>query len=162
MRKHNRKSNLDEMQEQTLLKIESKGMWLTFYGLAIALIVQILIGGENMGTSVLGESILLLILSLYLCISCLRHGIWDRHLRPTPKTNVLTSALAAILIGIAVSVRSYLNYHAAIGSICVFLFCAGFTFIGCFAAVTACSKLYEKKKAKLEAEESNTEETDTE
>lgn len=155
MRKHNRKSNLDEMQEQTLLKIESRGMWIIFYGLALAIAVQILIGGEHMPTAIISESILLLILSLYISISCLRHGIWDRRLRPTLKTNVLTSALAGILLGTVVSVRSYLNYHAAIGSICVFLLCAGLTFAGCFAAVTACSKLYEKKNAKLETEEND-------
>ncbi len=45
MRKHNSKNNLDEMQEQTLLKIESRGMWIAFYGLVISLVVHLLIGG---------------------------------------------------------------------------------------------------------------------
>lgn len=153
MRKQNSKNNLDEMQEQTLLKIESRGMWIAFYGLVLSLLVRVLIGGEQVGRSILGESILLLILSLYIVISCLRHGIWDRKLRPTPKTNLILSVAAGVAVGIAVSVRSYLNYHAAIGSAAVFLFCAGMTFVLCFIAMTACAKLYEKKKSKLEAEE---------
>lgn len=153
MRKHNIKNNLDEMQEQTLLKIESRGMWLAFYGLVLSLLVHVLIGGEQVGRSILGESILLLILSLYIAISCLRHGIWDRKLRPTPKTNLILSVAAGAIVGIAMGVRSYLNYHAAIGSVCVFLFCAGMTFVLCFISMTACAKLYEKKKAKLEDEE---------
>lgn len=153
MRKQNSKNNLDEMQEQTLLKIESRGMWIAFYGLVLSLLVRVLIGGEQVGRSILGESILLLILSLYIAISCLRHGIWDRKLRPTPKTNLILSVAAGVAVGIAVSVRSYLNYHAAIGSAAVFLFCAGMTFVLCFIAMTACAKLYEKKKSKLEAEE---------
>lgn len=153
MRKQNSKNNLDEMQEQTLLKIESRGMWIAFYGLVLSLLVRVLIGGEQVGRSILGESILLLILSLYIAISCLRHGIWDRKLRPTPKTNLILSVAAGVAVGIAVSVRSYLNYHAAIGSAAVFLFCAGMTFVLCFIAMTACAKLYEKTKSKLEAEE---------
>lgn len=153
MRKQNSKNNLDEMQEQTLLKIESRGMWIAFYGLVLSLLVHVLIDGEQVGRSILGESILLLILSLYIAISCLRHGIWDRKLRPTPKTNLILSVAAGVAVGIAVSVRSYLNYHAAIGSVAVFLFCAGMTFVLCFIAMTACAKLYEKKKSKLEAEE---------
>lgn len=153
MRKQNSKSNLDEMQEQTLLKIESRGMWIAFYGLVLAIVAQVIIGGEQMGTAIFCESVLLLILSLYICIFCLRHGIWDRRLRPTPKTNLILSVAAGVAVGIAVSVRSYLNYHAAIGSAAVFLFCAGMTFVMCFIAITACAKLYEKKKSKLEAEE---------
>ena len=35
-----RKNNLDEMQEQELLKIEHNGCWLAFWGLLISMIVQ--------------------------------------------------------------------------------------------------------------------------
>ena len=35
-----RKSNLDEMQEQELLKIEHNGCWLAFWGLLIVMIIQ--------------------------------------------------------------------------------------------------------------------------
>ncbi len=51
MRKQNSKNNLDEMQEQTLLKIESRGMWIAFYGLVLSLLVHVLIGGEQVGRS---------------------------------------------------------------------------------------------------------------
>ena len=95
MRKHNSKNNLDEMQEQTLLKIESRGMWIAFYGLVISLVVHLLIGGEQVTFAIVGESILLMILSLYISFSCLRHGIWDRRLRPTPKTNTVISAVGS-------------------------------------------------------------------
>lgn len=157
MRKHNSKNNLDEMQEQTLLKIESRGMWIAFYGLVISLVVHLLIGGEQVTFAIVGESILLMILSLYISFSCLRHGIWDRRLRPTPKTNTVISAVASVVAGIAMGVRSYLNYHAAVGSVCVFLLCTGMTFALCFAALTACSKIYEKRQARLESEEKDSE-----
>ncbi len=156
MRKRSVKNNLDEMQEQTLLKIESRGMWIPFYGLVLSIVAQVLIGSEQMGNAILGESVLLLILSLYVVISCLRHGIWDRRLRPTPKTNTVVSAVAGAVVGIAMGIRSYFDYHAAVGSVGVFLFCAGFTFALCFAALSVCAKLYEKKQAQLETEDSDT------
>ena len=34
-----RKNNLDEQQEQKLLKIKSRGFWLAFWGLLIGLVV---------------------------------------------------------------------------------------------------------------------------
>ena len=37
------KNNLDEMQEQKLLKIEHNGMWFALWGLIIAIIVQLFI-----------------------------------------------------------------------------------------------------------------------
>lgn len=35
-----RKSNLDEQQERKLLEIESRGCWLAFWGLLLALLVD--------------------------------------------------------------------------------------------------------------------------
>ena len=40
-----RKNNLDEMQEQKLLHIESKGYWLAFWGLGVSLIIQLIFSG---------------------------------------------------------------------------------------------------------------------
>lgn len=35
-----KKSNLDEMQEQELLKVEYNGCWIAFWGLLAAIIIQ--------------------------------------------------------------------------------------------------------------------------
>lgn len=153
MRKHSKKNNLDEMQEQTLLKIEARGMWIAFYGLLLLMLVQVLINGRQLAASFMGEGILLFVLSVYIVASCLRHGIWDRRLRPTPKTNTVLSAITGAAVGVVMGVRSYLDWHAAVGSVAVFIFCAGMTFVLCYGAMTVCSKLYEKKKTKLESEE---------
>ena len=74
-----KKSNLDEMQEQELLKIEHKGCWLAFWGLLAAMAIQMVM--RVPGRQVLGEWIVFMVLCLYLCIACLRKGIWDRHLK---------------------------------------------------------------------------------
>ena len=42
-----KKNNLDEMQEQKLLKIEHNGCWLAFWGLFIVLIAQFIFYGPG-------------------------------------------------------------------------------------------------------------------
>ena len=39
-----KKSNLDEMQEQKLLKIEHNGFWFAFFGLFAAIMIQLALG----------------------------------------------------------------------------------------------------------------------
>ena len=41
------KSNLDELQELKLLKIEHNGCWLAFWGLLAVILTQIAIGNET-------------------------------------------------------------------------------------------------------------------
>ena len=89
MKWFNRKNNLDEMQELKLLKIESRGFWIGFIGLAVAMAVQaFLYGAESIGNMMSGEFIVFLCMGLYLIGSCLRNGIWDRHLKATPSVNI--------------------------------------------------------------------------
>lgn len=145
------KNDLDEMQEQTLLKIESRGFWLAFYGLTIAILIQVFIG--NAPTLIAGESVLLLILSGYVCGACLRNGIWSRGLKANPQTNAIVSAVAGLIVGIFWAVRSYLNYQNPIGSAAVFVFCAGMTFAAAFAILSFASAVYKKKKQTLESED---------
>ena len=89
-----KKSNLDEMQEQALLKIEHNGCWLAFWGLLAAIALQMVM--RVPGRQMLGEWIVFMSLSLYIVIACLRKGIWDRHLKANRKTNLIVSLLAAV------------------------------------------------------------------
>lgn len=41
---YTKRSQLDEMQEQKLCKLESRGFWLLWWGLLAAIIVQSLVG----------------------------------------------------------------------------------------------------------------------
>ena len=45
MTKNAKKNNLDEMQEQKMLKLEECGFWILFFALAAAILVQLLMGG---------------------------------------------------------------------------------------------------------------------
>ena len=99
-----KKSNLDEMQEQALLKIEHNGCWLAFWGLLAAMALQMVM--RVPGRQMLGEWIVFMALSLYIVIACLRKGIWDRHLKANRKTNLIVSLLAAVATGILVTLSN--------------------------------------------------------
>ena len=89
-----KKSNLDEMQEQALLRIEHTGCCLVFWGLLAAMAVQGVMGAGI--RELAGEWIVFMVLALYLVIGCLHHGIWDPKLKPNAKTNFIVSLLAGM------------------------------------------------------------------
>ena len=66
-----KKNNLDEMQEQELLKIEHNGCWLAFWGLLAVMVIQMVMGVP--GAQMLGEWIMFMVLALYIVIACLAH-----------------------------------------------------------------------------------------
>ena len=144
-----KKSNLDEMQEQALLKIEHNGCWLAFWGLLAAMALQMVM--RVPGRQMLGEWIVFMALSLYIVIACLRKCIWDRHLKANRKTNLIVSLLAAVATGIFVILSNpYLS--EPLDYVLVAGLTGGFTFALCFAALSISMKLYKKRREKLEQE----------
>ena len=144
-----KKSNLDEMQEQALLKIEHNGCWLAFWGLLAAMALQMVM--RVPGRQMLGEWIVFMALSLYIVIACLRKGIWDRHLKANWKTNLIVSLLAAVAMGILVTLSNpYLS--EPLDYVLVAGLTGGFTFVLCFAALSVCAKLYRNRRNKLDKE----------
>ncbi len=144
-----KKNNLDEMQEQKLLHIEHNGCWLAFWGLAAAVITQGLMGFSF--REVIGEIILVMVLSLYILIDCLRHGIWDRRLKPTVKTNLLGALAAAAIASIfTVSTNHYLS--EPLDYVLTIAISGGSTFVLTYGALALCGKIYQKRKEKLEKE----------
>ena len=144
-----KKNNLDEMQEQALLKIEHNGCWLAFWGLLAAMALQMVM--RVPGRQMLGEWIVFMALSLYIVIACLRKGIWDRHLKANWKTNLIVSLLAAVATGILVTLTNpYLS--EPLDYVLVAGLTGGFTFVLCFAALSVCTKLYRNRRNKLDKE----------
>ena len=144
-----KKSNLDEMQEQELLKIEHTGCWLAYWGLLAVMVIQMVL--RVPGAQILGEWIIFIVLSLYICIACMRKGIWDRRLKANRKTNLVISLLAAIAVTILVVLTNPylsepLDYVLTAG------ITGGFTFALCFATLSVCVKLYNKRREKLDQE----------
>ena len=79
-----KRDNLDEMQKQTLLKIESCGFWALWVLLLAALIIESLLGFTP--REMAAEWFIFMLGSAYSVLSDLRAGIWDRHLKANTKT----------------------------------------------------------------------------
>lgn len=149
----NKKSQLDERQEQVLLKIYSNGCRLVFWGLFLAILLQ---GFRDDGfyfRNVMGELIIFFLLDAYLLIACLKNGIWDRKLEPNFKTNLGVATVAGIATGIVVGLKNYalngvISWAALSG-----LFVLVFTTLIFLAILLFCSSIYHHRAHKLEREE---------
>ena len=145
-----KKSNLDEMQEQALLKIEHNGCCLAFWGLLAAMGIQMLL--KVPGKAMLGEWIVFVALCVYLLAACLRQGIWDRHLKANPKTNLVVSAVAGVAVSIFFGVLFRENVSELLDYLLISAIPGITVFILCFALMTVCSALYKKRREKLDQE----------
>ena len=101
-----KKSNLDEMQEQELLKVEHNGCWIAFWGLLAAIILQSILFGSKDFRTLAGEWIVFIALSIYLSFACIRRGIWDRRFQMNAKTILILSAAAALVTAESSSITS--------------------------------------------------------
>lgn len=146
------KNNLDEYQEQSLLKIEHNGCYLAFWGLLAAILVQNVLGADFRQTA--GEFALLMVLAVYMLAACIRKGIWDRRFKAEPRTNLLFSAAAAALTGLIVFItirRRYPEYPA--GSLAAAVIAAASVFVLTMILLSVLTLLYKKRKRTLERSE---------
>lgn len=135
-----KKNLLDEMQEQNLLKVESRGFWLMWWGLLISMLVQNVMGIP--AESLTGEWIIFMIASLYSLEECLRNGIWDRHIQ----ANFGANLVGALVTGIAVFVFSFVQRGYWPGA----LFSGGFTTLLCLVILQIIAGIYRKRHEQLE------------
>ena len=142
------KNNLDERQELKLLKIEHYGCWLAFWGLLIALTVQMVLTPDE-PKAMAGEWIVFMALALYLSVACMKNGIWDRKIRPTVKNHLLMSAAAGVVVGILFFAISYVLYHHLIGSLATAAFMFFFVGVLCFGALMISAKICQKRLQKM-------------
>ncbi len=157
MRKRN---NLDEMQEQKLLKIEHNGCWLAFWGLLAAMAVQVLISGYEF-SRIAGEWIVFMVLAVYLSADCARNGIWDRRLRYDARTNLIVSVIAAVVFAVFLFGVTLARFHDEAGlrtAALVGVIGGVFVFVLCFATLSLMARYVKRKQAALEAEPEDSEE----
>ena len=152
------RNNLDEMQEQELLKIEHNGCWLAFWLLLGAMIVQSIVFRGMSFQTLAGEWIVFMILALYLAFACARKGIWDRKIPMSNKANLIISLIAAVVVGAFNAVMIFKNYQKPVGTMAAALITTVITFVICFAALTMMMKHTEKRKALMEAEPADADE----
>ena len=138
--------NLDEMQKQTLLKIESRGFGALWVLLLAALIIESLLGFTP--REMAAEFFIFMLGCAYTLISDLRAGIWDRHLKANTKTN----AAVAVVGGAAVFVWGLIKFvEFGVGvAVLLAVFMGACTWVLCFAALQLSMKAYKKRHAELE------------
>ena len=89
---------MDEMQEQTQLRIESAGHQVAFWGLLAAMVVQGILHCPP--ASMAGEWVVFMTLCLYVLVREIRSGLWARHLKPNLGTNLVLSLLAGVVMAV--------------------------------------------------------------
>lgn len=139
---------LDEMQDQKMLKMEEYGFWILFWGLAVAVVVQLLLG-ETI-RQVAGELIVLLIGSVYMVAVSLKNGLWTRNATPTRKRNAVTSIIPAVLIGALNGIKLIQRKNITTNDILIAAAFTVGTYIVCFVVLEAFRTLYEKRRSKLD------------
>ena len=145
------RNNLDEMQEQKLLRIEHNGCWLAFWGMLAALMIQsALFAGDF--RIIAGEWIVFMVLAVYLCGACMRSGIWSRSLGMDMKTNALASLAAGCVVFLFILVTTGIRYGSWAGALAGGLIGGGTVFVLCLAALALAARSTRKKLQQLEAE----------
>ena len=135
-----KKNQLDEMQEQTMRKIESRGFWLLWSGLLIVMVVQMISGAP--ARQMAGEWIVFMAGCFYATVECLRNGLWDRHLNDNPLTNALVSLLAGAVLTVIMGLANGYWLGALILGV--------ITGILCFAALQISSSIVRKRRKELD------------
>ncbi len=146
-----RKSNLDEQQEQKLLKIEHNGCWFVFWALLASMLIQLLVMDDPI-PAVVGEWAVFMVLCIYLMVACLRAGIWDRHLSMSWKTNLVCSLIAGVFFAAFTLAVQYLRFGKHQGALLGAAIAGAVVTLLCFLALTLCARLVKKRQRALEEE----------
>ena len=141
-----KRENLDEMQKQTLLKIESCGFWALWVLLLAALIIESLLGFTL--REMAAEFFIFMLGCAYALISDLRAGIWDRHLKANTKTNAAVSVVGSVAIFVWGLIK-FAEFGVGV-AVLLAVFMAACTWVLCFATLQLSMKAYKKRHAELE------------
>lgn len=145
-----KKNVLDERQEQTLCKLESRGFWLLWWGMLAIIVVQSAMGKPI--EDLIAEWLLFMVACLYMLVECIRHGIWDRHIKPTAGANGIGSLVAGVAVFLFVLAQR--NYWP--GALIAGIFTAAL----CFFTMQFIVLLYKKRRDQLENTEEDEDEHD--
>ena len=141
-----KRDNLDEMQKQTLLKIESCGFWVLWVLLLAALIIESLLGFTL--REMAAEWFIFMLGCAYSVISDLRAGIWDRRFKPNTKTNAALSVVGGAVI-LVWGLIKFAEFGMGV-AVLLAVFLGVCTWVLCFATLQLTMKAYKKRHAELE------------
>ena len=137
---YSKKNLFDEMQEQTMRRIEARGFWLLWAGLLLAILVQIVL--RTPSSQWVGEFVVFMAGCCYSLIECLRNGLWDRHICAKTTTNHPPTTKPCV----AVTVVTGLAY----GYWLIALLPGIITGVLCFVVLQVCMHVAEKRRKELD------------
>lgn len=137
---YNKKNQLDEMQEQTMLSIEARGFWLLWAGLLLAILVQMVL--RTPSSQWVGEFVVFMAGCIYTMVECLRNGFWDRHISANTPTNVLISLFAGVVVAVVIGL--------AYGYWLIALIPGVITGVLSFVLLQVCMHVAEKRRHELD------------
>lgn len=147
-----RKNKLDEMQEMEALKIEKRGFWIMYLGLAAAIMVQTVCYKQDIFRYTAGETIVLCVGSCYSVVMSLKKGIWSRGAAATAKANLIISLMCSGVFALLFGMINYVQFgegKVALISAGSFFVCI---FILCYVVLTVMLAVYRKKRKELDKE----------
>lgn len=143
-------SQLDEMQQAKLMKINSNGMNLCYGGLLAAILIQWLTQRDF--ASIMGEAIVFFLLVIYIACAYIYEGIWSSKMKPSFKTNLLISLIPAAAVGILFVIRNRIStttvYDASIIALAMAI-----AYIGCLTILSTLLLLYRRRRNILDDQE---------
>ena len=149
-----KRDNLDEMQKQTLLKIESCGFWALWVLLLAALIIESLLGFTL--REMAAEWFIFMGGCVYSVVCDLRAGIWDRRFKPNTKTNAALSVVGGAVI-LVWGLIKFAEFGMGV-AVLLAVFLGVCTWVLCFATLQLTMKAYKKRHAELENPEEDNDE----
>lgn len=136
------KNQLDEMQERTMLTIESRGFWLVWSLLLVVLLVEGLLGFTM--REMAGTWAVFMISCVYIVAACLRAGLWSRNIKATIGANLVGSLIAGAVVGVFVFIKMS-AYDAPLSIMLAGAgIAAGTTFVLALVVLQLCSAVYKK------------------
>ena len=144
------KNQLDEMQEHTMLTIESRGFWLVWSLLLMVLLVEGLL--DFTMREMAGTWAVFMISCVYIVVACLRAGLWSRNIKATIGANLVGSLISGAVVGVFVFIKMS-AYDAPLSIMLVGAgIAAGTTFVLALVLLQLCSAAYKKRHEELEKE----------
>ncbi len=98
-----------------------------------------------------GEIVVLVAASIYIAAASLKNGLWTRNMQPTIKSNLATSTIPALILGVFWTIRSIVILDKSISESSVQIVIAVLSaYVVCFLMLEILRRVYKHQREKLD------------
>ena len=98
-----------------------------------------------------GEIVVLVAASIYIAAASLKNGLWTRNIQPTIKSNLVTSIIPALILGVFWTIRSIFILDKSISESSVQIVIAVLSaYVVCFLMLEILRRVYKHQREKLD------------